>query len=223
VRRADNFSVVPPIYQGQILNTIVRSHPPHPPTSPTSPSSAYWAMLRATASRMIAAGVARNSTFAPRTTIPAVMAIVRRSIGAGYTGEREAGFDQAELDKLRAMGDAPFFMLNILKIVDLDAWTEYYTNVDAIFKEVGAENVYSGLIRDAPIPVKALGIDTSDYSLVVLNKFPSANKFFEFADSDVYQENYHLRLKALARGKSSLLVTFPLAGSAVDHPPRGHN
>ena len=83
--------------------------------------------------------------------------VPRRDIGTGYTGEREAGYDQAAMDNLRSMGDQPFFMLNILKIVDMEAWTEYYTKVDEKFKEIGAENVYSGLLRDAPVPVSAAG------------------------------------------------------------------
>ena len=140
---------------------------------------------------------------------------VRRTIGAGYTGKRESGYDEVEMNKLRALGEQPFFMLNLLKIVDLESWTKYYTAVDAKFNEVGGENVYSGLLRDAPVPVKAVGIDTSDYSLLVLNKFPSANKFFEFVDSDVYQAAYPDRYKAFEDGKSSLIVSYPMVGSAV--------
>ena len=94
-------------------------------------------------------------------------------------------------------------------------WNAYTAAVDAKFREIGAENVYSGLLRDAPVPIKGDGIDTSDYNLVLLNKFPSANKFFEFVDSDVYQAAYPKRFKAFENGKSSLIVSYPLVGTAV--------
>ncbi len=142
-------------------------------------------------------------------------ALPRRAIGAGYTGEREAGYDEAAMRELRALGQTPIMVLNLLEIVDLEQWTKYAEGVDAKFKAVGAENVYSGLLRDAPVPVRAAGIDTSDYSLVLLNKYPSADAFFELVDSDVYQAAYPHRLQACAKGKSSLIVTFPVTGTAV--------
>ena len=80
---------------------------------------------------------------------PPVVAIPRRAVGAGYNGRRESGYDEAAMDELRAQGDQAFFMLNVLKIVDLESWNAYTAAVDAKFREIGAENVYSGLLRDA--------------------------------------------------------------------------
>ena len=135
-----------------------------------------------------------------------------RSLGAGYTGEREAGYDEAQMNELRALGDTPFVMLNLLKIVNLELWTNYYTAVDEKFKAVGAENLYSGKMSGAPVPIKAEGIDTSEYNLVLLNKFPSADAFFELIDSAEYQAAYHFRFNSLEKGKSSLIVTFNAFG-----------
>ena len=47
----------------------------------------------------------------------------RRMLGAGYTGPREAGYDEAAMNELRAMDpDTPFFMLNLLKVVDMEMY-----------------------------------------------------------------------------------------------------
>lgn len=142
----------------------------------------------------------------------------RRMLGAGYTGPREKGYDAAEMDKFRALPDQPFFMLNLLKIADLGKWQEYSAATAEVFKQSGGEAVYVGQIGDRfnmPVLVKGDSVDTSGYSVMLLVKYPSLSGFFRFIDSPEYQAAYPLRLEALEEGKSTLIPSFPIAGSAT--------
>ena len=116
---------------------------------------------------------------------------------------------------LRNLDDQPFFMANFLAIADLGMWQQYNAAVDAVFKRSGGEAVYAGRLRGAPVPVKGDGIDTSDYNVLLLVKYPSSKAFLEFIDSPEYQAAYHLRLGALEHGKSTLITSFPMGGSAT--------
>ena len=141
----------------------------------------------------------------------------RRAIGAGYTGRRESGYNEAAMNKLRALDDQPFFMLNLLKLVDLEAFGRYSAETASGFKELArGETVYGGRLRDAPVPVKGVDIDTSDYNFVLLVKYPSISGFFAFIDSPDYHRAYPHRLNALEDGKSTLIASFPLTGSATE-------
>ena len=63
----------------------------------------------------------------------------RRMIGSGYEGAREAGYDAAAMNELRALKhDQPFFMLNLLKVTDVDAWMKYCDLAQAAFETCGA-------------------------------------------------------------------------------------
>ena len=143
--------------------------------------------------------------------------ITHRTIGADYTGPREAGYDEAEMSKLRALEDQPFFMLNLLKVVDMNLFFEYNAKTASIFKEMArGEPVYVGRLRGAPIPVKGIGIDTSDYNVMMLVKYPSVRDFFKFIDSPEYHAAYPTRFNCLEDGKSTLIASFPIAGTATE-------
>jgi uncharacterized protein (DUF1330 family) len=141
----------------------------------------------------------------------------RRMIGSGYEGAREAGYDATAMNELRALKhDQPFFMLNLLKVTDVDSWMKYCDLAQAPFEMCGAVNIYSGSLKGTPVPVKAEGIDTSDYNLVLLNRFPSTDAFFAFVDSPEYQAAYPYRIKGCEAGKTSLIVTLPMGGTATE-------
>ncbi len=147
----------------------------------------------------------------------AARAAQHRMLGAGYTGPREAGYDEAEMSKLRALDDQPFFMLNLLKVVDMEKFFKYNHTVAAHFQKIArAETVYVGRLRGAPVPVKGEGIDTSDYNVMMLIKYPSSSSFFEFIDSPEYHAAYPLRFDSLENGKSALVASFPITGTATE-------
>lgn len=139
-------------------------------------------------------------------------------LGAGYTGPREAGYDESAMNELRALDDQPFFMLNLLRIVDLEMYGKYNEKTATIFKEKtgGAEAIYGGRLREAPVPVKGKGVDTSDYNFMLLVKYPSISGFFRFIDSPEYHAAYPLRFGCLEDGKSTLITSFPIAGTATE-------
>ena len=112
----------------------------------------------------------------------------------------------------------PFFMLNLLKIVDLDGWRQYSEQTSEPFKKLtrGGEVIYAGRLRGAPVPIKGEGIDASDYNTMLLVKYPSTKGFLDFIDSPEYQAAYTHRFHALEEGKSHLVATFPVAGSATE-------
>ena len=144
----------------------------------------------------------------------------RRLIGAGYTGPREKGYDAAAMDAFRSLEDQPFFMLNLLKIDDFASWAKYSALCAELkeFQESGAETVYAGQVGDKfdmPVLVAGDEIDTSGYSLLLLVKYASKDGFFRFIDSPGYHAAYAHRLKALEDGKSTLIPSFPFAGSAT--------
>ena len=154
---------------------------------------------------------------AARRTLSTAMVFQRRLLGAGYTGPREAGYDEGEMNRLRALGDQPFFMLNLLKVVDMDKFFEYNSATAGIFKELAdAEAVYVGRLRGAPVPVKGMDVDTSDYNLVMLVKYPSSKGFFRFIDSPEYHAAYPHRFRSLEDGRSALIASFPITGSATE-------
>ena len=141
----------------------------------------------------------------------------RRALGAGYTGSREAGYDEAEMSMLRALEDQPFFMLNLLNVVDMEEFSKYSTKTDNIFKEFArGQAVYVGRLRGAPIPVKGEGIDTSNYNVMMLIKYPSISGFFKFIDSPDYHEAYPHRFRSLQNGMSALIASFPITGNATE-------
>jgi len=155
----------------------------------------------------------------PSRTLAALLA-QRRTLGAGYTGSREAGYDEAEMSRLRAIDDQPIFMLNLLKLVDLEKFGKYNAAVKGVFEELArGETVYAGRLRGAPVPVKGQDIDTSDYNVALLVKYPSISGFFKFIDSAEYQAAYALRYEALEDGKSTLIPSFPMAGTATEGLP----
>ena len=141
-------------------------------------------------------------------------------LGAGYTGLREAGYDESAMNALRALGeknDQPFFMLNLLKVIDIPMYMKYSAETEYSFKEYAkGEATYVGRLREAPVPVKGEGIDTSDYSVILLVKYPMISSFFKFIDSPEYQAAYPLRFGCLEDGKSTLISSFPLAGAATE-------
>ena len=144
----------------------------------------------------------------------------RRLLGTGYTGPREAGYDEAEMSKLRALDDQPIFMLNLLKLVDLEKFGRYSAAVKGVFEELArGETVYAGRLRGAPVPVKGQDIDTSNYNMALLVKYPSISGFFKFIDSAEYQAAYPLRYEALEDGKSTLIPSFPMTGTATEGLP----
>ena len=99
--------------------------------------------------------------------------VSQRLLGAGYTGPRESGYDEVEMGNLRAMEDQPFFMINLLNVVDLEKFSQYSVATAGIFKELArGETIYVGRLRGAPVPVKGEGIDTSDYNVMMLVKYP---------------------------------------------------
>ena len=150
----------------------------------------------------------------------AALLVQRRMLGAGYTGPREAGYDAAEMSRLRALDDQPIFMLNLLKLVDLEKFGKYNAAVKGVFEELAhGETVYAGRLRGAPVPVKGQDIDTSDYNVVLLVKYPSIRGFFQFIDSAPYQAAYPLRYEALDEGKSALIPSFPMTGTATEGLP----
>ena len=141
----------------------------------------------------------------------------RRMIGAGYTGRREKGYDEAAMTALRSLPDQPFFMVNMLKVNDIEMFGAYSAATDGVFKEKArGETVYAGRLRGAPVPVRGDGLDTSEYNVVLLVKYPSIKNFFAFIDSAEYQAHYHLRVNALEDGKSSLVASFPMGGTATE-------
>ena len=81
---------------------------------------------------MLRAAAARRTL----STLSTAMGFQRRLLGAGYTGPREAGYDEGEMNRLRALGDQPFFMLNLLKVVDMDKFFAYNSATAGIFKEL---------------------------------------------------------------------------------------
>ena len=140
-----------------------------------------------------------------------------RRLGAGYTGPREAGYDEAELHKLRQLEDQPFFMLNLLKVIDMEEFSKYSANTASIFKDLaGGEAVYVGRLRGAPVPVKGEGVDTSDYNVMMLVKYPTVSGFFKFIDSPEYHAAYPHRFRSLEDGRSALIASFPITGSATE-------
>ena len=76
--------------------------------------------------------------------------------------------------------------------------------------------VYAGGLRESLVPIAGIGIDTSDYNLLLLVKYPSSHGFFAFIDSPAYQAAYPHRYNALDDGKSALITSFPLMGSATE-------
>lgn len=140
-----------------------------------------------------------------------------RMLGAGYTGPREAGYDEIEMSKLRALEDQPFFMLNLLNVVDMEEFSKYDAKTDNIFRELArGEAIYVGRLRGAPAPVKGAGIDTSGYNVMMLIKYPSIVGFFKFIDSPEYLEAYPHRFRCLENGRSALIASFPIAGTATE-------
>jgi uncharacterized protein (DUF1330 family) len=141
----------------------------------------------------------------------------RRMLGAGYTGPREAGYDEVELSKLRALPDQPFFMLNLLNVSNMEEFSKYNVETAGIFKELAhGEAVYVGRLRGAPVPVKGEGVDTSGYNVMMLIKYPSVSGFFKFIDSPEYHAAYPHRFRSLEDGKSALIASFPITGSATE-------
>ena len=139
-----------------------------------------------------------------------------RMLGARYTGPREAGYDEQEMSKLRALDDQPFFMLNLLNVCNMEEFSKYNAETATIFKELaGGESVYVGRLRGAPVPVQGAGIDTSDYNVMMLIKYPTISGFFKFIDSAEYHAAYPHRLRSLAEGQSALIATFPITGTAT--------
>ena len=95
-----------------------------------------------------------------------------RMLGAGYTGAREAGYDEAAMSKMRAWEDQPFFMLNLLKIKDLEGWMRYQAASREPFIQLArGELVYAGGLRESLVPIAGIGIDTSDYNLLLVSRF----------------------------------------------------
>ena len=142
--------------------------------------------------------------------------VSQRLLGAGYTGPRESGYDEVEMGKLRAMEDQPFFMINLLNVVDLEKFSQYSVATAGIFKELArGETIYVGRLRGAPVPVKGEGIDTSDYNVMMLVKYPSISGFFKFIDSPEYHAAYAHRFDMLENGKSALIASFPITGTAT--------
>ena len=140
-----------------------------------------------------------------------------RMLGAGYTGAREAGYDEAAMSKMRAWEDQPFFMLNLLKIKDFEGWMRYQAASREPFIQLArGELVYAGGLRESLVPIAGIGIDTSDYNLLLLVKYPSSHGFFAFIDSPAYQAAYPYRHNALKDGKSALITSFPLMGTATE-------
>ena len=130
---------------------------------------------------------------------------------------------------MRAWDDQPFFMLNLLKINDFAGWAKYNDATRVPFVQLArGEVVYAGRMSDSLVPVSGIGIDTSEYNLLLLVKYPSSKGFFAFIDSPQYQAAYHHRYNALENGKSALITSFPLMGTATTdvetkEPVKGHN
>ena len=149
-------------------------------------------------------------------------------LGAGYTGPREAGYDETAISKMRAWEDQPFFMLNLLKIKDFGEWAKYSDASRVPFIQLAqGEAVYVGRMSDSLVPIAGIGIDTSEYNLLLLVKYRSSKGFFAFIDSPEYQAAYHHRYNALEDGKSALITSFPLMGTATNDvetvvPIKGH-
>ena len=121
------------------------------------------------------------------------------------------------MSKLRGLEDQPFFMLNLLSIVDMDSFFKYNAETADIFRELAqGEAVYVGRLRGAPVPVKGKDIDTSDYNVMMLVKYPSTKGFFKFIDSPEYAAAYPHRFNCLEDGKSALIASFPVTGTATE-------
>ena len=119
-------------------------------------------------------------------------------------------------------------MLNLLKIKDFEGWMRYQAASREPFIQLArGELVYAGGLRESLVPIAGIGIDTSDYNLLLLVKYPSSHGFFAFIDSPAYQAAYPHRYNALEDGKSALITSFPLMGTATNDvetvvPIKGH-
>ena len=80
------------------------------------------------------------------------------------------------------------------------------------------EVVYAGGLRESLVPIAGIGIDTSDYNLLLLVKYPSSHGFFAFIDSPAYQAAYPYRLQCPRRQKVGPHHVLPADG----HRDRGY-
>ena len=109
----------------------------------------------------------------------------RRLLGTGYTGPREAGYDDE-----RTAGNGPRHTVlhaqpaqggrygNVLQVIGAATAGVPYSR-----GESERRIVYGGRLRGAPVPVKGVGIDTSDYNVLALIKYPKVKGFIDFTST----------------------------------------
>jgi len=120
----------------------------------------------------------------------------------GGSGLREPFVNDAEFDKFRAFGNTgPVFIWTFYKIKDVVAFQRFLESLQFF---AFAENIYVGNV----VRPTCIGPDEMDYNMVAIDKYPSADKFFEMVDSASYQAAYVHRHTAVE--KAQMVVTASL-------------